>query len=89
MTDHLVQEITGGGGQIRTCNTALNLSVREEGGYAVTSILEDCTAQTLTCDAVIACIAGRQFANIARCSAPCPAPIWISWTRSTTRPTCA
>ena len=62
--DRLVEEITAGGGSILTRYTALDISCREGGGYAVTCILENCSARTISCDAVIACVAGRQFANI-------------------------
>lgn len=65
MVDRLVEEIGAVGGNVLTRTTALDISKRENGGYAVTCILEDCSARTLSCDAVIACIAGRQFANIA------------------------
>ncbi len=65
MIDRLVERITDGGGSVLTRYTALNISRREDGGYAVTCILEDCNARTLPCDAVVACLAGRQFVNIA------------------------
>ncbi len=65
MVDRLVEEIVAGGGNVLTRTTALDISKREKGGYAVTCILEDCSARTLPCDAVVACIAGRQFSNIA------------------------
>jgi len=66
MIDRLAEEITARGGVILTRCTALEISRRDTGGYAVTSILEDCSARTLPCDAVVACIAGRQFVNIAQ-----------------------
>ena len=65
MIDRLVEEIVAGGGSVLTRTTALDISRRENGGYAVTCILEDCSARTLPCDAVVACIAGRPFSNIA------------------------
>ncbi|HEY5465481.1 MAG TPA: FAD-dependent oxidoreductase [Clostridia bacterium] len=64
LIDRLGEEIASCGGSILTRTTALDISRRDGGGYAVTCILEDCTARTLPCDAVIACIAGRQFTNI-------------------------
>ncbi len=65
LIDRLAEEIVAGGGTILTRYTALDLSHRADGGYAVTCILEDCSARSLACDAVVACIAGRPFAHIA------------------------
>ncbi len=65
LVDRLAEEITAGGGAVLTRYTALDISRREGGGYAVTCILEDCSARSLACDAVVACIAGRPFVHIA------------------------